>query len=93
MAIKAIEKYGYHEEADAIAEKVINQQLAAYRNIEPHTIWECYSPSGNTPSTEHGRRARPEFCGWSALGPISLFIENVLDLRRCPQPEKNCGGG
>lgn len=93
MAIKAIEKYGYHEEADAIAEKVINQQLAAYRNIEPHTIWECYSPSGNTPSTEHGRRARPEFCGWSALGPISLFIEMYWDLRRCPQPEKKCGGG
>jgi hypothetical protein len=21
---------------------------------------------------------RPDFCGWSALGPISLFIENVL---------------
>lgn len=37
MTIKAIEKYGYHEEADAIAEKVISQQLAAYRNIEPHT--------------------------------------------------------
>lgn len=81
MTIKAIEKYGYHDEADAIAEKIIRQQLAAYRNIEPHTIWECYSPSSNTPSTEHGRRARPEFCGWSALGPISLFIENVLGFK------------
>ena len=27
---------------------------------------------------EHGRRVRQDFCGWSALGPISLFIENVL---------------
>ena len=82
MAIKAIEKYGYHDEADAIAEKIIRQQLATYKNIEPHTIWECYSPSVNTPSTEHGRRARPEFCGWSALGPISLFIENVLGFKK-----------
>ena len=82
MAIKAIEKYGYHEEADAIAEKVINQQLAAYRNMEPHTVWECYSPSGDAPSTEHGRRVRPEFCGWSALGPIALFIENVLGFKK-----------
>jgi hypothetical protein len=24
---------------------------------------------------------RPDFCGWSALGPISLFLENVLGFR------------
>ncbi|MCF7855770.1 MAG: hypothetical protein K9N51_13295, partial [Candidatus Pacebacteria bacterium] len=24
--------------------------------------------------------ARPDFCGWSALGPISLTIENVLAI-------------
>lgn len=90
MTIKAIEKYGYHEEADAIAERVISQQLAFA--IEPHTIWECYSPSGNTPSTEHGRRARPGY-GWSALGPISLFIENVPGFKEVSQPEKKCGGG
>lgn len=93
MTIKAIEKYGYHEEADAIAERVISQQLAAYRNIEPHTIWECYSPSGNTPSTEHGRRARPGFCGWSAWGRFPCLLKMYWDLRRCPQPEKKCGGG
>lgn len=81
MTIKAIEKYGYHDEADSIAEKVINQQLATYKNMNPHTIWECYSPSGNAPSTEHGRRARQDFCGWSALGPIALFIENVLGFK------------
>ena len=28
--------------------------------------------------TSHRKRVRPDFCGWSALGPISLFIENVL---------------
>lgn len=81
MTIKAIEEYGYHDEADAIAEKMIQQQLDTYKNIKPQTIWECYSPSSNEPSTEHGRRARPEFCGWSALGPISLFIENVLGFK------------
>ena len=82
MTVKALEEYGYHEEADMIAEKIIRQQLAAYHGIKPHTIWECYSPSANEPSTEHGRRARPEFCGWSALGPISLFIENVLGFHK-----------
>ena len=33
------------------------------------------------PSTEHGHQVRPDFCGWSALGPISLFIENVMGFR------------
>lgn len=81
MVVKALERYGYTDLADEIAEKTIRQQLATYHAVEPHTIWECYSPSANLPSTEHGRRARPDFCGWSALGPISLFIENVIGIR------------
>ena len=78
MATKALEGYGYADLADELAEKVLMQQLRTYHEVVPHTIWECYSPSANRPSVEHGRRVRQDFCGWSALGPISLFIENVL---------------
>lgn len=81
MGTKALEKYGYYDLADELAEKVVRQQLRTYHAVTPHTIWECYSPSSNLPSTEHGRQARPDFCGWSALGPISLFIENILGFR------------
>lgn len=81
MGTKALEKYGYYEVADDYAGKVIRQMARTYKAVTPHTIWECYSPSKDEPSTEHGRRARPDFCGWSALGPISLFIENVLGFR------------
>lgn len=81
MGTKALEKYGYYELADELAENVIQQQLRTYHSVEPHTIWECYSPSADKPSTEYGRQARPDFCGWSALGPISLFIENILGFR------------
>lgn len=88
MGTKALEKYGYHELADELAEKVVGQQLRTYRDVCPHTVWECYSPSANQPSTEHGRRARPEFCGWSALGPISLFIENIMGFRRADAPTR-----
>ncbi len=88
MVVKALERYGYTDLADDIAEKTLRQQLATYRAIEPHTIWECYSPSANAPSTEHGRRARPDFCGWSALGPISLFIENILGIREVDAIQK-----
>ncbi len=82
MGTKALEKYGYYELADELAQKVIYQQLRTYHAIEPNTIWECYNPSGDSPSTERGRRARPDFCGWSALGPISLFIENIMGFRQ-----------
>lgn len=81
MGTKAIEKYGYYDLADQLAEKVLRQQLRTFHNYEPNTIWECYNPSKDEPSTEHGRRARPDFCGWSALGPISLFIENIMGFR------------
>lgn len=81
MGTKALEKYGYYDLADELAERVVRLQLRTYQSVEPHTIWECYSPSADSPSTEHGRRARPDFCGWSALGPISLFIENIMGFR------------
>lgn len=78
MGIKALEKYGFQEAADTTAEKVLSWMLRTYCDYEPHTIWECYSPTAPTPSSNHGKRVRPDFCGWSAIGPISLFIENVL---------------
>lgn len=82
MGTKALEKYGYYDLADELAEKVVRQQLRTYQSVEPHTIWECYSPSADSPSTEYGQRVRPDFCGWSALGPISLFIENIMGFRK-----------
>lgn len=78
MGIKALEKYGFQEAADTTAEKVLSWMLRTYCDYEPHTIWECYSQTAPTPSSNHGKRVRPDFCGWSAIGPISLFIENVL---------------
>lgn len=81
MGIKALEEYGFCQLADTLARRVVTQQLRTYMDYEPHTIWETYSPSGNFPSTEYGKRVRQDFCGWSALGPISLFIENILGFR------------
>ena len=31
---------------------------------------------------------RQDFCGWSALGPISLFIENIIGLHTVDAQEK-----
>lgn len=81
MGTKALERYGYTALADSLAEKIVRMQADVYETEEPHTIWETYNPNFPGPSTEHGHRVRQEFCGWSALGPISLFIENVMGFR------------
>ncbi|MBP7276422.1 MAG: neutral trehalase [Kiritimatiellae bacterium] len=80
MGIKALENYGLHDVADETAWRVVQHMNATYRTYTPATIWECYSPTRPEPSVEYGRRARPDFCGWSALGPISLFIENIIGI-------------
>ncbi|MBO4341013.1 MAG: alpha,alpha-trehalase [Bacteroidales bacterium] len=84
MGIKALEKYGFFEEADASAEAVLEHQWQTYSQYDPHTIWECYNPTKPEPaskitsSSTRIKTVKADFCGWSALGPISLFIENVL---------------
>ncbi len=78
MGIKALEKYGYQELANVTSEKILKHMSLTYKNYTPHTIWECYSPSLPEPAKHGNKLVRPDFCGWSGLGPISLFIENVL---------------
>ena len=84
MAIKALEKYDFFEEANSTSEAILEHMWRTYAAYEPHTIWECYNPSRPEPSSKHTgsgstvKTVKPDFCGWSALGPISLFIENVL---------------
>lgn len=84
MATKALETYGYCQLADENALRLLRQMEETYSTFSPATIWECYSPSAPEPSIHtlpyngKSERVRPDFCGWSALGPISLFIENVL---------------
>jgi hypothetical protein len=88
MATKALEKYGFYEDADKAAENLLMQMLRTYNNYKPQTIWECYSPTADRPADHKGKQVRPDFCGWSALGPISLFIENVLGFHVVDAQEK-----
>lgn len=82
MATKALEKYGFFEVADKNAYNLLLLMEDTYKTYKPSTIWECYNPSKPEPSQrvygENLEVVRPDFCGWSALGPISMFIENVL---------------
>ncbi|TKG97048.1 hypothetical protein EYV94_01070 [Puteibacter caeruleilacunae] len=90
MGIKAIEKYGYLEEAAENAYDIVKHMSITYKQFEPHTIWECYNPTKPEPTTLAHKKelVRPDFCGWSALGPISLFVENVLGFYEVNALEK-----
>ncbi len=79
MTIKGLEKYGYYDVAYDTSYKIISHMLKTYNQYEPHTIWESYSPTKPEPAANELKGiSRPNFCGWSALGPISLLIEDVI---------------
>ena len=80
MALKGLVRYGYYDTARDAAKRILEQMSATYEEYEPHTIWECYSPTERKPATQSNGRpgVRKDFCGWSALGPISIYIEFVL---------------
>ena len=80
LGTKALDRYGFHEIAANNAEKLLKSMVKTFNEYEPHTIWEVYSPSEPKPATYKFDKEvyRPNFCGWSALGPISMFIEDIL---------------
>jgi glycogen debranching enzyme len=90
MSSKALEKYGYCEEADNAAYRLLKHMLRTWKEYLPHTIWEAYSPEYPKPATtkDNVKICRPDFCGWSALGPISLLIENVLGFHEVDAIER-----
>ncbi len=89
MGTKALERYGFYELADSTAYKLLTHVVNTYQQYSPHTIWEVYSPTEPKPATIRNNRTicRKDFCGWSALAPISMLIENVLAIS-----SSECGG-
>jgi glycogen debranching enzyme len=88
--LKGIANYGYYQETQALWHKLFLQMLRTYQEYEPHTIWECYSPTECKPAKQTNNRSdvRPDFCGWSALGPISIYLEYVLGFHHVNAFEK-----
>ncbi len=78
--LKGLAEYGLYEDAHEAATRIFDYMQKTYAHYEPHTIWECYAPEGYRPGmqTNDTTCCRPDFCGWSALGPISIYIEYVL---------------
>jgi glycogen debranching enzyme len=82
MTVKTLEQFEEYGKAAELSLKLLRHMVKTWKEYEPHTIWECYSPTADLPSTcREDVYSRPDLCGWAALGPISLFIENLLGIR------------
>lgn len=84
MTLKGLDGAGEMALARDLARKIVFDMYETWKTFEPHSIWECYSPTEPKPST-YAKKAgyvRDSFCGWSALGPISLFIEDVIGVKQ-----------
>ena len=75
VVTRGLERYGHGALAHAIALNHI--QAVADVCAETGTLWENYAPDTNAP----GRPAKPDFVGWSGLGPILLLLEYGVGLR------------
>ena len=72
MTLCGLRRYGRMELARSIAERFY---LAAYHIwLKTGTIWENYSPLQNQ---NKSAKASPDFCGWSALIPITIYREFI----------------
>jgi hypothetical protein len=85
MIISGLRKHGRHDLARKLACKYLDQMAEVYRDFSEHpgTVWEAYSPekalpalNGETPQ----EWVKPDFTGWSAIGPTALFYEAILGL-------------
>lgn len=83
MSARALAENGYEDLAREATTTFLDHMARTYREYAPHTIWEAYSPTRPAPSTAKDDETivRPDFCGWSALAPISMFLEHVVGVQ------------
>jgi glycogen debranching enzyme len=74
MVVKGLAANGYADLARQSAERYLDQlaEVAARTG----TLWENYCPESPAP----GCPARPDFVGWTGLGPVAMLIEDVLGI-------------
>ncbi len=96
MIVRGLLRNEQYASAREITLRHLDFMDRVYRHSEPHTIWEAYSPETARPAKidcgVYGKEedeipVRKDFCGWSALGPISMLIEAVLGIE-CDYPAR-----
>lgn len=83
MVTRGLHLAGEGNLAHSIARRYVDSLVRTYKTFTPATLWECYCPETDRPGLHayhHHIYARPDFVGWSALGPIAMLIENLIGL-------------
>jgi len=80
MVTRGLMHAGRGDAAHAVAVKYLDGLARTFREFEPHTLWECNAPEFNAPGLKPYETGyvKPDFVGWSGLGPIAMLIENIL---------------
>ncbi len=74
MIVKGLSANNRHQLAREIVCNHLDNISAVFRDTG--TVWESYSPE----TAEPGDLAKPDFVGWSAVGPIAQLIENYIGI-------------
>ncbi len=82
MITRGLMRAGRSDTAHAIAAKYLDGLARTFTEFEPHTLWECNAPDLFKPGLRpyEGGFVKPDFVGWSGIGPIAMLIENILGL-------------
>jgi neutral trehalase len=72
MVLKGLTKVGEDELARELAAKVYENVAIVFEATG--TFWENYAPD----LISYGMPAKRDFCGWTALIPISVYKEYIL---------------
>jgi len=73
--VRGLERAGYNELARDIAANHLDHVAAVFEKTG--TIWENYAPD----FVDKGDPSRPDFVGWSGIGPILFLIEHVIGIK------------
>ena len=82
MITRGLMQAGRGDVAHEIALAYLAGLARTHAAVEPHTLWECNSPEYDAPGLQAytRKRVKPDFVGWSGLGPTAMLIENILGL-------------
>ena len=80
--VRGLLRCGFFELARRQTIALLEDMLRVCREFEPHSIWECYAPFKPEPGRQidNATLCRKDFCGWSALAPIAMFIECAIGI-------------
>ncbi|MBN1919232.1 MAG: alpha,alpha-trehalase [Verrucomicrobia bacterium] len=75
MVVRGLDRCGFADLARTIALNHVEHVTAVF--LDTDTLWEDYAPMRVAP----GNPARPDFVGWTGIGPISFLLECAVGLR------------